>query len=58
MLSTQAIATANGLSHEIVQEQYHLACSAGLGHHRALAVTATLAAGIVEERARLGLPAA
>jgi hypothetical protein len=53
MLTTQAIAAAHDLPLETVEEHYREACSAGLSPDRALAFTAGLARGIVEERERL-----
>jgi hypothetical protein len=53
MLTTQAIAAAHDLPLELVEEHYQEARSAGLAPDRALAFTAGLAKGIVEERERL-----
>jgi hypothetical protein len=53
MLTTQSIAAAHDLPLELVEEHFLEACSAGLSTERALAFTAGLAQGIVEERERL-----
>jgi hypothetical protein len=52
-MTTAKIAAANNLPLEIVERNYRDAVAAGLTHDRALMLTAGIARGIIEERARI-----